>query len=104
MPDGGDGSAVVVKGKPRLLFFYEPTDGLARKAERFLAQSLQGRRNHDTFVVHRIDTTERGDLAERFRVADSPALVVISDRVVRGRLDRPTSARQIAEFLKPWLL
>lgn len=89
--------------KPRLLFFYAPTDGHARRAEGFLAQVLQRRRNHQRFVIHRINVTERHDLVERFGVSDPPALVVVTDRTIRGRLERPTGAIEITEFLKPWL-
>jgi thioredoxin-like negative regulator of GroEL len=92
-----------VQTKPRLLFFYSPRDGAARRAEGFLAQVLQRRRNHDTFVVHRIDVTERRELAERLRVTETPALVVVTEKKVRARLARPRGCVDIQRLLEPWL-
>jgi len=91
------------KPKPRLLFFYVPSDGRARRAEGFLAQVLQRRQNHDTFVVHRIDVAERHELATRLRVDATPALVVVSENKVRARLVNPKGCGQIRGFLDPWL-
>ena len=75
--------------KPRLLFFYRATDGKARRAEGYLAQVLQSRKNHETFVVHRIEMTERSDLAARFKITETPALVVVNGKKIRARLERP---------------
>jgi thioredoxin-like negative regulator of GroEL len=93
----------LTKTKPRLLFFYEPREGAGRRAERFLAQVLQRRRNHKTFVIHRIDVSQRSDLAERFRVTATPALLVIADGKVRTRITQPTGCEPIRQHLQPWL-
>ena len=89
--------------KPRLLFFYSASDGKARRLEGYLAQVLQRRKNHETFVVHRIELTERPDLAERFKVEETPALVVVNGKRVCGRLERPRNAVEIQSLLSPWL-
>jgi len=89
--------------RPQLLFFYVPTDGRARQIEGFLAQVLQRRRNHDTVAVRRIDVSEHADLLERFRVRATPALAVVHDKRVQGRLERPSGCRAIAALLQPWL-
>jgi thioredoxin-like negative regulator of GroEL len=95
--------SVAVEARPRLLFFYAATDGNGRRAEGYLAQVLQRRRNHRSFVVHRIDVSERADLAERFRVPDSPTIVVIAEGKVQLRLVQPKGAAVIREQLRPWL-
>ena len=89
--------------RPRLVFFYSPVSGKSRRAEGYLAQVLQRRRNHETFSVVRVDTDKRPDLAGRFRVTDLPTLIVIDGNRVRGRLSEPTGCRQITELLRPWL-
>jgi thioredoxin-like negative regulator of GroEL len=100
---GNPEASTATSEKPRLLFFYSPRDGHARRVEGYLAQVLQRRQNHETFVVHRIEMSDRPDIAERFRVAPGPSLIVIEDRVIRARLDKPRNAKAIAELLDPWL-
>ena len=89
--------------KPRLLFFYRASDGKARRLDGYLAQVLQRRANHETFVLYRIDVDERPDLAERFTVDSVPTLLVVSDKRIRGRLERPRNAVEIQGLLTPWL-
>jgi thioredoxin-like negative regulator of GroEL len=64
---------------------------------------LQRRANHETFVIHRIDVDARPDLVERFKVDSIPAFVVVNDRKIRGRLERPRNAIEIQGLLTPWL-
>ena len=71
--------------------------------EGFLAQVLQRRQNHGTFVVHHVDAEERPDLVERFRVSVIPTLVVVDDRRVQARLEQPRGCREIERLLAPWL-
>jgi hypothetical protein len=98
-PDAASATA-----KPRLLFFLSAADGRSRRIEGYLAQVLQRRRNHDTFVVHKIDVDDRPDLVQRFRIPDGePALLVVSQRLLRARLDGPRGVKDIAELLGPWL-
>ena len=89
--------------QPGLVFFHTSASGRCRRVEGFLAQVLQRRRNHGTFKLYRVDTTERPDLVERFRVTSVPSLVVVEDRRVRGRLEHPRGCQDIERFLGPWL-
>lgn len=89
--------------KPRLLFFYAANDGASRRCEGFLAQVLQHRRNHQTFVIHRIDISKRADIGQRFRVTETPAIVIVAEGKVRARLTRPKGCAPIREQLEPWL-
>ena len=94
----------VSKGaQPGLVFFYSSVSGACRRAEGFLAQVLQRRRNHETFRLYRVDREERPDLVERFDVHELPTLLVVEGREVRGRLERPRGCRDIERFLAPWL-
>ena len=89
--------------KPGLVFFYSPVSGSCRRAEGFLAQVLQRRRNHGTFKLYRVDEQERPDLVERFAVDTMPTLVVVEGKAVRARLEKPRGCREIETFLAPWL-
>jgi thioredoxin-like negative regulator of GroEL len=89
--------------RPGLVLFYSKLSGPCRRVEGFIAQVLQRRMNHATFVLHRVDIEERPDLAERFRVDDVPTLLVVADRRVQGRLTNPRGCREIEDMLKPWL-
>jgi thioredoxin-like negative regulator of GroEL len=92
-----------VEARPRLVFFYSKLSGRCRRVEGFIAQVLQRRRNHGTFVVHRVDAAERPDLVERFRIERLPALVVVADRRVQAHLEQPRGCRDIEALLGPWL-
>jgi len=94
---------VPAAAKPRLLFFYGEHDGHSRRVEGFLAQVMQRRRNHETFVIHRIETSRSAELAERFEIDDVPTVVVVDDRKVRARLVRPAGCADLKEVLAPWL-
>jgi hypothetical protein len=89
--------------KPTLIFFTSSRDGRSRRAEGFLAQVLQRRRNHETFHVRYIAREERPDLLERFRIEVTPSILVIQDKRVRGRLAQPRGCEEIQTFLAPWL-
>ena len=89
--------------RPQLLFFYSVTSGSSRRTEGFLAQVLQRRRNHQAFQLRRIDADQHPQLVERFKVDSIPALVVVENKRVRARLDRPRGCAQISQTLAPWL-
>lgn len=91
------------EAKPRLLFFYSPTAGASVRIDGYLAQVLQRRRNHETFLVHRIDVDQRPDLAERFRVSKTPALFVLDGKRIAAKVEKPRSSKQLQELLQPWL-
>jgi thioredoxin-like negative regulator of GroEL len=90
-------------GKPILVFFYSNSSGACRRAEGFIAQVLQRRRNHDTFTLHRIDADLRPDLSERFRIDQLPTLLVVDDKRTRVRLEQPRGCAEIETTLPPWL-
>jgi thioredoxin-like negative regulator of GroEL len=94
---------VNVLARPRLVFFHSRFSGKCRRVEGFIAQVLQRRRNHGTFLLHRIDIDERPDLVARFRVDEVPTLVVVDGRHVKGRLSHPRGCREIEDLLAPWL-
>ena len=89
--------------KPRLVFFTSGVSGRCRRVEGFLAQVLQRRQNHATFRLHVVDERERPDLFSRFEIEETPTLVVVEGRTVRGRLAKPRGCREIESFLAPWL-
>jgi len=95
--------AIATAVKPGLVFFYSARSGACRRAEGFLAQVLQRRRNHGTFKLYRVAQEERPDLVERFGIERMPTLVVVEDRAVQGRLEVPRGCRDIERFLAPWL-
>jgi anti-sigma B factor antagonist len=79
------------------------TTGSSANAEGFLAQVLQRRRNHDTFTVHQIEYEARPDLASRCGIKRPPAIVVVEERRVRGRIEQPRGCREIESLLAPCL-
>ena len=89
--------------KPRLVFFHSALSGSCRRAEGFLAQVLQRRRNHETFRLYNVAREERPDLLERFEIATLPTLVVVEGKTVQARLEKPRGCREIERFLAPWL-
>jgi thioredoxin-like negative regulator of GroEL len=89
--------------QPLLIFFTSATNGHCRRAEGYLAQVLQRRRNHETFRVKMIAQEERPDLLERFRIDTTPTLVVVDEKIVKGKLVGPRGCSDIQSFLAPWL-
>jgi thioredoxin-like negative regulator of GroEL len=65
--------------------------------ESVLAQVARKER-HRLDVV-RVDVDEQAELAARIGVSDAPALVLINDEGVVGRLDGRSSATKIEAFL-----
>ena len=89
--------------KPILIVFTSDRNGKCRRAEGFLAQVLQRRRNHETFSVRFVAQGERPDLLERFRIDVTPTFVVVDSKKVRGKLVEPRGCTEIQRFLAPWL-
>jgi thioredoxin-like negative regulator of GroEL len=89
--------------QPGLVFFHSSVSGACRRAEGFLAQVLQRRRNHETFRLYRVAQEDRPDLVERFGITTMPTLVVLEGKMVRAKLVRPRGCREIESFLGPWL-
>jgi hypothetical protein len=91
------------QARPKLIFFHSLLDGRSRRVSGFLAQILQRRRNHATFVLYRVAREDRPDLLERFSVDEVPTLCVVEGSRLRGRLEAPRGCREIEQFLAPWL-
>ena len=89
--------------RPLLCFVFSPTSGPSRRAEGFLAQVLQRRRNHQAFVIQRINCVERPDLVEKLGAKTIPSLVVVENRRVRARLEGVSGCKDIEQLLDPWL-
>jgi hypothetical protein len=89
--------------RPTLILFTSNREGRSRRAEGFLAQVLQRRRNHETFAVRYVAREERPDLLDKFRIDQTPTIVVVEERRVRGRLAQPRGCEEIQTFLAPWL-
>jgi thioredoxin-like negative regulator of GroEL len=96
-------TASEVDSRPKLLFFYTDSSGRSRRAEGFLAQVLQRRRNHDTFQLYRVDCDARPDLARRLGIQSPPVLVVIENKRVQARLEQPRGCIEIQNALATWL-
>ncbi len=92
-----------VRTKPRLVFFHSKYSGKCRRVEGFVAQVLQRRQNHGTFVLREVDVDEHPELLERFQIDEVPTLVVVEDRQVKRRLSHPRGCRDIEDLLAPWL-
>jgi thioredoxin-like negative regulator of GroEL len=92
-----------IVAQPQLVFFYSSLSGACRRAEGFLAQVLQRRRNHETFKLYRVAQEERPDLVDRFQITTFPTLVIVEGKLVRAKLERPRGCREIETFLAPWL-
>ena len=104
MPQVAETTAdVAASTRPRLIFFHSRASGRCRRVEGFLAQVLQRRRNHGTFLLHPVALEERPDLLERFRVDSVPTICVLEGKRLTGRLVKPRGCREIEEFLAPWL-
>ncbi len=95
--------ATTTADRPGLVFFTSSVSGSCRRVEGFIAQVLQRRRNHGTFKFYLVDREQRPDLVERFEIDTLPTLVVVENKVVRARLERPRGCREIEGFLSPWL-
>jgi len=88
---------------PRLVFFHSSLSGRCRRVEGFIAQVLQRRQNHETFIYLRVPQEDYPEMFERFGIDEIPTLVVIEENAVRAQLATPKSCREIERFLAPWL-
>jgi thioredoxin-like negative regulator of GroEL len=97
------GSPLDAEQRPRLVFFHSPSSGRCRRAEGYLAQVLQRRRNHRTFDLRTVSVEQRPDLAERFGIEDVPTILVIEDKRIRTRITSVRNCRELEGVLQPWL-
>ena len=89
--------------RPTIAFFGSERSGASRQAEAYLAHVLQHRRNHDTFGILRVVKERKPELFERFRIEQIPTLLVIENRRVALRVERPRGARELERQLAHWL-
>lgn len=89
--------------RPRLIFFYSASSGRCRRAEGFLAQVLQRRRNHEAFTLVRVSVEQQPELAARFRVDALPTILVVEERKVKRRIISVSGCRELQAALEPWL-
>src|ERR1044071_7657613 len=87
--------------KPLLVFFCSERSGPARRMESLLAHLA--RKERSRLVVKQVDVEKRPEIAERFNVAQAPALVLVKDKRVVARLDGRVSAPKIERMLEPYL-
>jgi ANTAR domain/Thioredoxin len=97
------GSSPAGDDRPRLVFFTVETSGPCRHVERWLAQVLQHRRNHLKIKLVTVDAQARPELIERFQIECLPTLVLVQNKTVKARLERPRGTHEIKAMLVPWL-
>lgn len=84
-----------------LVFFTSQRSGPARRMESLLAHIA--RKERANLRVRRVDVEEHPDLAERFDVAEVPALRLVMGRRVVARIDGRATAPRIESMLDPHL-
>jgi thioredoxin-like negative regulator of GroEL len=82
---------------PLLVFFWSERSGPARRMESLLAHLA--RKERSRLRVMRVDVREQPELAERFRVAAVPTLVLVRGKCVVDRIDGRASAPRIEDML-----
>ena len=87
--------------RPLLVFFWSERSGPARRMESLLAHLA--RKERARLRVMRVDIDEQPDLAERFKVADVPTLVLVKGKRAVDRIDGRASAPRIESMLEPHL-
>lgn len=88
-------------GRPLLVFFTSRRSGPARRMESLLAHIA--RKERDRLRVTKLDVEDHPEVAERFRVAAAPTLVLVHGKRVVGRLEGRSTAPRIERMLEPHL-
>lgn len=83
--------------RPVLVFFSHARSGPARRMESLLAHIA--RKERARLRVMRVDVDRRPDLADRFRIVEVPALVLVKEKKAVARIDGRASAPRIEEML-----
>jgi thioredoxin-like negative regulator of GroEL len=89
------------EARPLLVFFCSTSSGPARRMESLLAHLA--RKERTRLRVVRVDVEEQPDLAQRFRVAAVPTLVLVKGKRVVERLEGRVSQPRIESMLAPHL-
>ncbi len=83
--------------RPLLVFFTSRRSGPARRMESLLAHIA--RKERSRLRVTRLDVDDHPEVAARFKVEDTPALVLVSGKRVVARLDGRATAPRIERML-----
>lgn len=83
--------------QPLLVFFCSTRSGPARRMESLLAHLA--RKERSRLRVLRVDVDDQPELAERFRVDEVPALVLVKGKRVVDRLDGRVSQPRIETMI-----
>jgi thioredoxin 2 len=84
-----------------LVFFTRPTSGPARRMESLLAHVA--RKERERLRVRRVDADEHPRLMRKLGVAEVPALVLVIEGRVAGRIDGRANMPQIEQLLEEHL-
>ena len=84
--------------RPLLVFFWSERSGPARRMESLLAHLA--RKERARLRVMRVDVDEQPELAERFKVADVPTLVLVKGKRAVDRIDGRASAPRIETMIE----
>lgn len=87
--------------KPILLFFTRSTSGPARRMESLIAWIKVTQRKR--LQVVEVDIDQHADLAQRLRVDDVPALVLVSGGRAVDRIDGRATGHEIDRMIDPYL-
>jgi thioredoxin-like negative regulator of GroEL len=86
---------------PLLVFFCSERSGPSRRMESLLAHLA--RKERTRLRIMRVDIDEQPALAERFKIADVPTLVLVKGKRVVDRIEGRASAPTIELMLQPHL-
>ncbi len=88
---------------PLLVFFSSSRSGPARRMESLVAHIA--RKERGRLRVIQVDVDDRRDLADRFKIGDAPALVLVKAKRsvarIEGRVSAPRIEAMLAEHLAP---
>jgi thioredoxin-like negative regulator of GroEL len=87
--------------RPLLVFFSSRRSGPARRMESLLAHIA--RKERDRLRVTVIDVDQQSELAERFKIATVPTLVLVKGKRSVARIEGRASAPRIEQMLEPHL-
>lgn len=82
---------------PLLVFFSSSRSGPARRMESLLAHIA--RKERGRLRVIQVDVDDRRDLADRFKIGDAPALVLVKAKRAVARIEGRVSAPRIEAML-----
>jgi thioredoxin-like negative regulator of GroEL len=89
------------EARPLLVFFCSERSGPARRMESLLAHLA--RKERTRLRILRVDVDQQPELAEKFRIAAVPTLVLVKGKRVVDRLDGRVSQPRIEAMLEPHL-